>query len=193
MMERNRRQGGGSWEIVLEEIEGIEKKIQHLLNLVESGGSAGEAVRIRLAELEGEKALLKSRVEALELPLEPDWAGEQSHLVKAFMDRFGWHFEHAPIEERKALIKKCISSIVVDRDASMVRFFVRTIPAVTPQLEEILLKVEGDPHVMSTESARNTTHRVLHPLEMCLASPKKPRDEVIFIQVYVLAQFNQHS
>jgi hypothetical protein len=50
-----------------------------------------------------------------------------------------------------------------------------------------------NPRTSGVFCARNTTHRVLHPLGMCLDPLKKPRDEVIFFHVYVLAQFNQHS
>ena len=75
------------------------------------------------------------------------------------MREFGDHFEdlceNSPIEERKDLIQKCISAIEVDRDASAVRFYVRTIPAITPQLETVFQRVEYEDRCVSIECARN--------------------------------------
>jgi hypothetical protein len=43
-----------------------------------------------------------------------------------------------PIEEKKVLVRKCISHINVDRHKPAVTFYVRRIPAATPWLEEAL-------------------------------------------------------
>jgi hypothetical protein len=51
---------------------------------------------------------------------------------------FESEFEKAPIEEKKLLVRKCISHIIVDREKPAVRFYVRRIPAATPWLEETL-------------------------------------------------------
>lgn len=146
----------GDRGLVSNEIEIVNQKIRNLLDLVEVGTSGGVAIRTRLAELEREKATLTTSLRELDLPFDSGFSGELTGQVREFIDNFDQVYKEAPIEERKALIQKCISSIVVDRDAYKVHLYVRTIPAITPHLETLLQPVEAENLVMSGESARNT-------------------------------------
>jgi hypothetical protein len=65
--------------------------------------------------------------------------------------------DKAPIEDRKSLIKKCISRIVVDREEKVARFYVRRIPAVTPELQRLFQPGENPHGVVSSLSARRGT------------------------------------
>jgi hypothetical protein len=46
------------------------------------------------------------------------------------MSNFESIFEKAPIYERKEILRRCISKIIVDRARNVVRFWVRSLPAV---------------------------------------------------------------
>ena len=75
--------------------------------------------------------------------------------------RFVLEFEHKiktePIEEQKLLIKKVISEIVVDREKSVVKFYIRRVPAVSPELEELLQNKKGPAGFASPESSGGRT------------------------------------
>ena len=81
-------------------------------------------------------------------------AGDWSQAVARFVLDFEKEFEKAPIEDRKGLIKKCISRIVVDREEGVARFYVRRIPAVTPELLRLLEPPEDHRKVVTCVSAR---------------------------------------
>jgi hypothetical protein len=68
---------------------------------------------------------------------------------------FEREFEKAPIEDRKSLIKKCISRIIVDREEGLARFYVRRIPAATPELQRLFPPTEDHHGVVTSVSARN--------------------------------------
>jgi len=77
----------------------------------------------RLKELEEEKGFLRVRVQSLastdEKRMDP---AKISEIVAKFILNFEEKFEKAPIEEKKLLVKKMISEIVVDRESGVVRF-----------------------------------------------------------------------
>ena len=82
--------------------------------------------------------------------------GDTVKSVRKFVSDFKKVFDKAPIEERKILIGKCISEIVVDRDKKVARFFVRRIPVASPQLEELLQNKRVPTEVVSTRSSGDT-------------------------------------
>jgi hypothetical protein len=139
------------------EIEAVNVRIRNLLDLAEGGASEGHAIRDRLADLEREKARLTSKLQEREISSDTGWSGELKGKVMEFADNFDRLYEGAPIEERKALIQKCISAIEVDGDASAVRFYVGTVPAITPRLETVFHRVEAENLCVSRECARNRT------------------------------------
>ena len=89
----------------------------------------------------------------------------------------GWNIEEG---QRKVQIQKCIPKIIVDRDALMVRLFVRRVPAVTPQLRDALFQLEKQDICKGIQCARNpktdslTTFRMF---EMGLPRPKSRNRE----------------
>ena len=54
-------------------------------------------------------------------------------------------------------MKKMISKIDVDRDNNVVRFYVRRLPAVTPELDEMLQKERVATEVVTTQSSGGRT------------------------------------
>jgi hypothetical protein len=114
------------------------KRQQNLTEALEVNGDHQGIVSIvtRLKELEREEELLKKRLCALEADLQkPIDLQDVGKVVAEFMLNFRERFLKAPIEEQKSLIKKCISGIVVEKEKAEVFVFVRTPPAVTPELE----------------------------------------------------------
>ena len=55
------------------------------------------------------------------------------------------------MEEKKLLMRKMISKIDVDRDNNVVRFYVRKLPAVTPELDEMVQKERVVADVATTQ------------------------------------------
>ena len=104
-------------------------------------GNRSEAVRERLMRLEEEEQRLLSEINGLADQLaERISVRDVSQAVTVFILNFDKKFEGAPIEERKLLVRKCISQIIVDREKSVVRFYVRRIPAATQWIEDMLQK-----------------------------------------------------
>ena len=132
-------------------------RIRNLLTMVESGMAPGATVVARLRELEDERKALEGRLDSLQLEGSETKIEDVSRLVSDFVRDFERRFDEAPIEERKNLIQKCISAIQVDREDSIVSFYVRRVPSVTLELQEVLEPVESRQLVMSGKSARNRT------------------------------------
>jgi site-specific DNA recombinase len=130
-----------------------EQKTKHITNAIENGGAI-QSLFERLKALEEEKGLLNVRLQSLSLvnerQIEP---AKISEIVAKFILNFEEKFENAPIEEKKLLIKKMISEIVVDRDNGVVRFYVRRVPAVSPELEKLYEKKRVPAGVASTQSS----------------------------------------
>ena len=57
--------------------------------------------------------------------------------VAEFMSGFEHHFENAPPHEKKLLMRKCISRIVVDRDEGTINVGICLVPAATPAIEAL--------------------------------------------------------
>jgi hypothetical protein len=125
-----------------------------------------------LSELEEERTRLEkllARTDSRPVRLDIDEIiQEVTKFVLNFEERIGT----APVEEKKEIIQRCISRIVVDRERMVARFYVKRIPAVSSHLESILqAKPAGS--IMTERCARNRridsvitkTHKIL---EMCL-------------------------
>jgi hypothetical protein len=88
---------------------------------------------------------LEERLQALDI----------GRAVSDFILNFERSFEHAPMPERKLLVRKCISKVIVDRDRRVAEFYVRKIPLVNSTIDG-LFSSERD--VMSLHCARNRVH-----------------------------------
>ena len=79
-------------------------------------------------------------------------------MVEQFMQNFERKFDRAPIEERKDLVKKAISQIIVDRDNNMVKCYVRRIPSISKVVGELLqIKKKPTTDVVSFSSSGDRT------------------------------------
>jgi len=117
-------------------------------------GNRSEAIREKLAELAKEEAAVQAEIASLKGDLSrPAEIAGISKAVSEFILNFDQEFEDAPIEEKKLLLRKCISQIVVDREKSVVRFYVRRVPAATPWLEEALKEDDRTTGVVRSSSS----------------------------------------
>src|ERR1051325_281655 len=134
-----------------------EDKIHNLTEAIEKG-SAHDSIFSRLGELEDEKKVLGMRLSTLEntskRQIDPQLVSKE---VARFILEFESKIQTVPPEEQKLLIKKVISKIVVDRDRNVVQFFIRRIPAVSPQLEELLQNKKAPTESVSAESSGGRT------------------------------------
>ena len=96
---------------------------------------------------------LLARTDSSSVRLDVD---EIKQEVAKFVLNFEERIETAPIEEKKELVQRCISRIVVDRERMVARFYVKRIPAVLPQMEA-LFEAKPAGSIMSERSARNRT------------------------------------
>lgn len=139
----------------------IALKKHNLIQAIELGknGNALQALINRLGELQENELRLQKKLTEIRSEL----ADAQTHLadwseaVARFVLNFEKEFEKAPIEDRKSLIKKCISRIVVNKEEGLARFYVRRIPAVTLELQRLFQPAENPHGVVSSLSARRGT------------------------------------
>lgn len=119
-------------------LEENRQKLKRYTDLVERGVGIDTIIE-RFRELEEEKEQLKKlHNEAVSKSFDSMNSQDLAGMVAGFIQNFAENFEKAPIEERKLLMKQVISEIIVDRDAETVIFHVRKIPAIIPDLEELL-------------------------------------------------------
>jgi len=111
-----------------------------------------------LKEIEEENATLKLKISTLgmvtQTRIDPAKISEE---VARFVLDFERKIHTVPIEEQKLLIKKVISEIVVDREKGVVRFYVRRVPAVSPELSDLLQNKKGPADIASPESSGGRT------------------------------------
>ena len=81
--------------------------------------------------------------------------------VEEFIVGFDREFDVASVEEKKRLLKRCLSKIVVDRNDKKVRVYVKQLPvspaALSNTVESTQDRYEARESVMSDRSARNRT------------------------------------
>ena len=134
-----------------------EDKIQKLIGAIEQCGGS-ETLLSRLGELEKDQKDLKTRLGGGQVePAHSIDIGEVKRLVERFVQNFEKEFPNAPIEERKALIKKVISQVIVDREKHVVRFYVRRLPSVSPIVDELLQTKREPIDIMSSQSSGGRT------------------------------------
>ena len=120
-----------------------DKKIRNLIEAIEKTGGS-QTLYDRLKTLEDEKELLQERLKSKERAgTKRINSAKISEDVRRFILEFEKRFEAAPIVEQKFLIKKMISAIGVDREKEVVQFFVRLVPSISPEVEDLLEKRKG--------------------------------------------------
>jgi site-specific DNA recombinase len=144
----------------VELISALTEKRFKIKNLTEelAMGNRSEAIREKLAQLEQEEAIIQGEIASQKSePSQPIAVADISRAVSEFILNFENEFEKAPIEEKKLLVRKCISQIIVDREKSVVRFYVRKVPAATPWLEEALKEDNRTTGVVRSSSSGDRT------------------------------------
>lgn len=139
------------------ELAGCEDKISKLTEAIEAGANL-EPILNRLRELENRKGEIRGTLEKIH-PIQssvPDLA-EIKRRVSAMLLNFQDRFEKAPIEERKLVVRKLISQVVIDRDQRVARLYVRKLPAVTPELESLYENKRALTDVVSARSSGGRT------------------------------------
>jgi hypothetical protein len=102
-------------------------------------GSNPQTILERLEELERENNENEGKLTVLKDERSVDSrCNETSHLVANFILNFEEEFERSDPHRKKALLKQCISDILVDRERKVVRFSVRRIPVMTAEIESLL-------------------------------------------------------
>jgi hypothetical protein len=102
-------------------------------------GSNPQTILERLQELERENNENEGKLTVLKAERSVDSrCNETSHLVANFILNFEEEFERSDPYRKKALLKQCISDILVDRERKVVRFSVRRIPVMTAEIESLL-------------------------------------------------------
>lgn len=134
-----------------------EEKIKNLTEAIEQGGGS-EALLARLRKLEMEQRALQAQLDRTEP--EPITAIDLKHvreLVERFVHNFKEEFCRVPLDVQKALVKKMISEIIVDREKNVVRVYVRRVPSVTPAVEELLKKEKELTNIVSSSCSGGRT------------------------------------
>ncbi len=115
----------------------IDEKVGNWVKVIESGNAAtpSDVALTRIRELGTEKRKLADRILELEQEVErPDFRSvtdQVSEFLAEFKDRIE---RDVPMEEKKLLVKKIISAIIIDRHKHLARMYVRRLPVVTPAL-----------------------------------------------------------
>ena len=124
-------------------IEDNRRKQQNLIEVLElrKTGANPKAVLERLEELEREKQELEARILSLQTQKAADSRFlDSSREIADFILNFEDDLNSSDPFRKKVLLKKCISDIVVDRAKNVINLSARILPAVTPELEYLLLQ-----------------------------------------------------
>lgn len=118
-------------------------KQRNLIEIMEQRptGFNPKSVFDRLDELERQRQELEGRLLIVETQKAADLDFmDNSRAVARFVLGFEETFKSSNPFNKKALLKKCISHIIVDRSRNLIHLATRLLPAATPQLEYLLEK-----------------------------------------------------
>ena len=92
----------------------------------------------RLTQISEEVKELEGRVAELrKMDLRrADLRTTADHIVR-FIRQFDDLFAAAPADEKKVLLRKCVSEVVIDKDRGVIQIAGRRVPAVSAELEEL--------------------------------------------------------
>ena len=122
-----------------------------------SEGQQSRGKRGRHRSVEDVGAGIKQRDRDLTLYHASAPTAKVSESVAIFVLNFEEKFEDAPIAEKKLLVKKMISEIIVDRDKGVVKFYVRCVPMVSNEIEELYKNKREPARVASSRSSGGRT------------------------------------
>ena len=112
----------------------------------------------RLEELEREKQEFETRILLVQTQKAADSHFlDSSHEIANFILNFEDELSCSDPFRKKALLKKCISHIIVDRDKKVIRLAARLLPAVTPELDYLLQKETAATKVVTAVSSGGRT------------------------------------
>lgn len=118
-------------------IQEIERKMQNLLDAVEKGIGL-DTVLVRLKGLESEKKAIeqeRASVPVTQVSFDPKEASSQ--VARFFVD-FQKRFEKAPIEEKKAFLRRVVVGVRVNPQERIARCTLTKIPMVNPTLRSVI-------------------------------------------------------
>lgn len=121
-------------------------------------GSNPTTILERLEELEREGKELEHNLTTLKSEQIADSRYHDSaHSVANFILNFEEEFEKSDPFRKKALLRQCISDILVDRERKVVRLAIRRIPAVNSELEYLLQNKKAATGVVTAVSSGGRT------------------------------------
>ena len=130
-------------KIVREKLDDVKSRRQNIIAAIEQArvGAAMEVLLRRLEEVTQEVEAAEREVEETRKwqALQADIRTTADHISR-FIEKFDEVFQAAPPDEKKLLLRKCVSEVVVDRERGVLQVAVRRIPAVTAELEELFLQ-----------------------------------------------------
>jgi hypothetical protein len=116
---------------------------------------SGGGVRQRIAELENRKEQPQRQIRTCETDDGSRKVLNVVWLFKQFVEVSEKEFNRVSQEEWGVMIEKCIADIVIDRDCSVARFHVNSIPALNPEMERSLNFAGHEGSCVSCRSALN--------------------------------------
>ena len=136
------------------EMQTLQSKLDRILVAIEDGTSA-HLFGDRIVTIEKEKKRIQEEIEkSLHTETVSLQIDDVAGMVREFATHFEEIFESAPLAERKDLLRRCVSRIIVEHEPKVVRCFVRKIPVVNDQIAGILESVQkGYKTLMATESS----------------------------------------
>ena len=121
-------------------VEQNARKKQNILEAIElrqAGPSVATLIE-RLEELESEAQDLDRQLRIVSTEhSRRSQVINNIETITEFMLGFEHQFENAYPHEKKLLMKRCVSQIVVDRDEGMVNLAIRLVPAATAEIEAL--------------------------------------------------------
>lgn len=130
-------------KIVREKLDDVKSRRQNIIAAIEQArvGAAMEVLLRRLEEVTQEVEAAEREVEETRKwqALQADIRTTADHISR-FIEKFDEVFQAAPPDEKKLLLRKCVSEVVVDRERGVLQVAVRRIPAVTAELEELFMQ-----------------------------------------------------
>jgi len=132
-----------------------ESSARNLADAIAEHG-ASPTLMSQLQTVEREIENLKRQKERIEkLKQDKGLIDEVGSRVEDFILNFEERIARVPVHEKKDLIRRIVSKIEVDRDANVVRCYVRKVPAVSPEIEEMYQRAENAQRLQKRRCAKS--------------------------------------
>jgi len=147
---------GGPAQKSIEDAIGIQEgAARNLADAIAEHG-ASPTLMSQLQTVEREIENLKRQKDRIEkLKQDKGLIDEVGSRVDDFILNFEERIARVPVHEKKDLIRRIISKIEVDRDANVVRCYVRKVPAVSPEIEEMYQRAENAQRLQKRRCAKS--------------------------------------